>query len=110
MIETVVLDYLKAHGLKVFTEVPAKPPTEFYVLEKTGSSRTEHIFESTFALQAYGTSMLHAAQMSEDAKRILENLIALSSISRVSAIRDYNFTDPTTKKYRYQIVFTIIHY
>lgn len=110
MIETSVLNFLKAHNLDVFCEIPESAPAEFYVLEKTGSSRTEHVFESTFALQAYGQTMYNAMQMSEDAKTILEELISLSSISRVSAIRDYNFTDPTTKKYRYQIVFTIIHY
>lgn len=110
MIETAVQDFLIMNGLDTSMEVPENAPAEFYVLEKTGSSRTEHVYESTFALQAYGTSMLRAAQMSEDAKRIIEQLIALSSISRVSGIRDYNFTDPTTKKYRYQIVFTIIHY
>lgn len=110
MIETSVLNFLKAHDLDVYCEIPENAPAEFYVLEKTGSSRTEHVFESTFALQAYGQTMYNAMQMSEDAKTILEELISLSSISRVSAIRDYNFTDPTTKKYRYQIVFTIIHY
>ena len=110
MIEISIFNFLKSKGLNVFMEVPAQAPQEFYVLEKTGSSRTEHINESTFALQSYGETMLRAAQMSEDAKTILEQLIALSSVSRVSAVRDYNYTDPTTKKYRYQIVFTIIHY
>lgn len=110
MIETTVLDYLKTNGLKVYMEIPETKPDEFYILEKTGSSKTQHICETTFALQSYAGTMFRAAEMSDAAKSIVEQLITLSSITHVSGPRDYNYTDPTTKQYRYQMVFTIIHY
>lgn len=110
MIEKTVYDFLKLNGLNVFEEIPKDKPATFYVLEKTGSDKRNHICESTFALQSYGLTMFNAAEMSETAKAIVERLISLSSITHVSGPRDYNYTDPTTKQYRYQMVFTIKHY
>lgn len=110
MIEQTVLDYLIDNHLDVRLEIPANPPEEFYVLEKTGSDKRQHISESTFALQSYAGSMFRAAEMSDAAKSIVESLISESSITHVSGPRDYNYTDPTTKQYRYQMVFTITHY
>ena len=38
------------------------------------------------------------------------NAIALEQIVSVSLNSDYNYTDTTTKEYRYQAVFDIVHY
>ena len=46
----------------------------------------------------------------EIVKNAVENLIGLDEIRGISLNGDYNFTDTTTKEYRYQAVFDIGHY
>ncbi|SDQ04437.1 hypothetical protein SAMN04487752_0319, partial [Carnobacterium viridans] len=50
------------------------------------------------------------ALLNEELKEVVENLILLNEISGVRLNSDYNFTDTTTKEYRYQAVFDINHY
>lgn len=54
--------------------------------------------------------MYDAAKLNEELKEVVENMIELDEISNVQLNSDYNFTDTTTKEYRYQAVFDINHY
>ena len=38
------------------------------------------------------------------------NMIDLDRVTKVSLNSDYNYTDTTTKHYRYQAVFNVTHY
>jgi hypothetical protein len=49
-------------------------------------------------------------QLNEAVKVAMADLITLDSVSGVSLNSDYNFTDSTTKEYRYQAVFLVTHY
>jgi hypothetical protein len=81
------------------------------VIEKTGGSQDNHINSSTFAIKSYAPSMYEAAVMNEEIKALmLDGLITLGEIAKVSLNSDYNFTDTETKTYRYQAVFDIVHY
>lgn len=105
MIETVFLNHMKEElSVPVYMEVPARPPNEFVVLEKTGGSKKNYISHATFAIQTYGGSLHNAAALCEKAWEAAESLIELDEISAVSVDGGYNFTDPTTKRYRYQAV------
>lgn len=115
MIEITVYDFLKDNLLApVYTEIPKNPPSKMVTIEKTGSSETNHIKTSTFAIQSYGKSLYEAAKLNEVVKEVmmdgLDGLAGLDEIVSVSLNSDYNFTDTTTKKYRYQAVFNIVHY
>lgn len=112
MIEVLLLNYLNNAGLTatVYTEQPPQKPSKFYLMEKTGGIVTEHITESTIAIQSLADSMFEAASMNEDVKVVMENAINLPEISRVEINSDCNYTDTSTKKYRYQAVFVITHY
>lgn len=112
MIETVLLDYLNTANLsaEVYMEQPAVKPEAFFVLEKSGSDQTNHINESNFIVQSNASSLALAASMNEEIKDAMFNAITLGRISRVELNGDYNYTDPTTKQYRYQAVFVITHY
>ena len=49
--------------------------------------------------------------MNEEIKAMmLDGLITLGAVAKVDLNSDYNFTDTTTKTYRYQAVFDIVHY
>lgn len=113
MIEITILQYLNSQepSATVYTEIPKTRPSKFFVIEKTGSSQDNHINSSTFAIQSYAPSMYEAATMNEEIKALmLDGLITLGEIAKVSLNSDYNFTDTETKTYRYQAVFDIVHY
>ena len=113
MIEKIVYDYLKANiDADIYTELP--PTLEFYpscvVLEKTSERRENHIRTATIAIQSYGYSLFEAATMNELVIEQMLNIITLNSIASCKLNSDYNFTDTTTKRYRYQAVFDITYY
>ena len=112
MIETTLLNYLNTANLSatVYAEQPKVKPTAFFVLEKTGGSYTNHIYESNFIIQSNAPSLASAASMNEEIKVAMLNAITLDDISRVELNSNYNYTDSATKQYRYQAVFVITHY
>lgn len=110
MIEKIILDYLtKALGVPCYMEKPKDKDT-FVVIEKTGSSEENHIKSATLALQSYAPSLYKAASLNEKVKEAMDSSISLSSISRAKCNSDYNFSNTTTKEYRYQAVYDVVYY
>lgn len=112
MIEKTILDYLSTAlpGIPVCMEVPEDRPAVFVVIEKTGSSRINHIDTATIAVQSYAASLYDAAALNERVKAAMLDAITLDSISRVAWNSDYNYTDTASKHYRYQAVFDVTFY
>lgn len=112
MIEEILYEYLgDSLSAPVYLEIPKDYPSRFYVIEKTGGAQVNHIKSATVAIKSYGESMYDAANMNEELKdAMLNGLIELAQIASVRLNSDYNFTDTTTKQYRYQAVFDIRHY
>ena len=111
MIEITILNHLKTKlTVPVRLEKPEPSPTEYVLFEKTGSSRNNHLVASTFAFQSYSDTMYGASALNELTKQAVDSLIELDDIASVKLNTDYNFTDTTTKKYRYQAVYDIKHY
>lgn len=110
MIEETIVDFLeKETGIRTETELPPNPPKEIIIVIKTGSGKTNFINRATIAVQSYGKSMYEAAQLNEEVKKAMENLITLPEISASRLNSDYEYTDTTTKKYRYQAVFDVVY-
>lgn len=111
MIEIIIKQFLDGHlSVPSFLQVPATKPTRFVVFEKTSSSKSNYLPSATFAFQSYAESMYEAAKLNEEVKEVIEDLIQLNEISGIKLNSDYNYTDTTTKEYRYQAVFDINHY
>lgn len=115
MIEETIYNFLSGKmTAPVYTEIPKDPPKQMIVMEKTGGSQINHINRSTFAVQSYGKTLFEAAQLNEELKETMMDgvagLLSLNEISAVNLNSDYNFTDTTTKRYRYQAIFDIVHY
>lgn len=111
MIENVILNYLSDHlDVPVSMEVPKTMPSAFVVIEKTSAGRTNYIDSSTLAIQSYGDSLLQAAELSSQVKDAMYNSIQLNEVSRCELNSEYNYTDESIKKYRYQAVFDLTHY
>lgn len=111
MIEEIIKNHLDASlEEQVFFEKPSPSFGKYVVLEKTGSDKGNHLPSATFAFQSYGRSLYEAAELNVKVKTAVEGLIELDEIRSVSLNSDYNFTDTSTKEYRYQAVFDIKHY
>ncbi|MCI5822558.1 MAG: hypothetical protein MR010_05965 [Lachnospiraceae bacterium] len=111
MIETIVLNYL-SEKLKVpcYMEKPEKQPESYVLIEKTSGTEKNKIQYATLTFQSYGGSLQKAATLNEEVKRVLENITDLDSISKAKRNSDYNFTDTTTKRYRYQAVYDFTYF
>lgn len=113
MIEEIIINYLISCdlGAPVYAEIPKNPPSAFFIVEKTGGAMTNHIENSTIAIQSYADSMYEAAEANELIKdAMIYGLIDEPEIASVELNSDYNYTDTQSKKYRYQAVFEIVHY
>lgn len=111
MIEKIILDYLKTElSVPVYMERPEKDSGEYVVIEKTSSGRYNHIYQATIACQSFGNTLYRAAEINEEVKVAMDDLISLPEISKSALNSDYNFTDTSKKRYRYQAVYDITHY
>lgn len=113
MIEKIILDYLSEElpDVPIYMERPEKKPAgEYILLEKTGSSLSNHLPSATIAVQSYAPTLLQAAELNESAKAVLLNAVVLAEVSGVYLQSDYNFTDTATKQPRYQAVFDFYYY
>lgn len=112
MIEKAILDHLSNNlDCGVYMEKPRNPAERSYVvIELTGQREENQVVQSTFAFQTYGASLLDAAELRDEVKAAVKTLIELDEVARVDLNSSYNFTDPSTKEYRYQTVFDITHY
>lgn len=111
MIELMVRQYLLGKlDLPVFLEVPASLHERFLVVEKTGSSEENFIQSASVAVQSYGQSMEECLELNEKVKAAMRGLTALPKVTACRLERDYNFTDTSARRYRYQAIFLITYY
>ena len=110
MIETIIYNWLKQQlDVPVYMEEPSEKPETFVLIEKTGSSRGNWINHATIAVQSYATSMYKAAKLNESVKSALDRIVQLDEVGASTLNSDYNFTDETTKRYRYQCVYDLTY-
>lgn len=111
MIEKIVLDYLDNQlNVPVTLEYLEDLPEQCVVIQKTGSSKRNHLKTAMIAVQSVGPSLYDAAVLNEQVKDAMDGLITLPEVSKCELNSDYNYTNTATKQYRYQAVFDIVHY
>lgn len=111
MIEQQVLAFLRRHvSEQVVLMRRENPPEQYYLIEKTGSEVSNHIYSSTIVIQSCAETIEKAATMSDKVIRLmLSEFDTLPFIYGVSLNAEYNFTDTIEKKPRYQAVFDVSH-
>lgn len=77
---------------------------------KAERKEREGIGKASFAMQSVSGSLYAAAQLSGMVRAAMAQAVVLPEISRASLANEYNFTDPTTRTYRYQAVFELTYY
>ena len=109
MIEKIILDYLNDKApVPAYMEKPEKEPDKYIMIEKIGSERANHVDSATIALQTYAKSMFEVASLNEEVISIMYDITDLDEVFSIRLVRDYNFTDTTKKKYRYQAIFDLV--
>lgn len=112
MIEKIILDYLNSElTAPVYMEVPKHPLGDYVVIEKTGSSKTNHLYTAMLTFKSHSNTMYGAATLNEAVKTAMDAAARnLAEVSKSKLNSDYNYTNITTKAYRYQAVYDIWHY
>jgi len=111
MIELTILNHLTSKlDVPIHLEKPSTETETYVVFEKTSSGKSNHLPSATFAFQSYAKSLYDAVVLNEQVKNAVEELILLDGIRGLDLNSDYNFTDTTTKEYRYQAVYDIRYY
>ena len=115
MIELIVKDFLESKlAVPVLMEVPKNTVSQFVIIERTGGAQVNHISSAVLTIQSYAGTMQQAAELNDEVKRWmldgLEGLITRNDVSSVKLNGDYDYTDTSEKRYRYQAIFDIVHY
>ena len=111
LIEKTVMDYLDTVlDDPSFTQEQNNGMKRFHLIQKVGSSTDNKIFTSMVAVQSIAPSRIEAAQMNKDVCEAMENIVELEVIGSCKLNSDYDYTDTSKKRYRYQALFEIVHY
>lgn len=111
MIEEIIREHLLSLlDCSVWLEMPENPPDRFILLERTSGGEENWVKYPTVAVQSYGSSLYEAAKLNEAVKAAMNRLVERDEVNAVSLNSDYNFTDTTNHRYRYQAVFDLVHY
>ena len=99
IIEQTIIEYLsKALTVPVYAEVPDSAPASYVLVEKTSSSRQNHINMATLAVQSYADTLFNAAALSKSVCDALYKAV------------EFNYTDTQSRKYRYQAVLDCVYF
>lgn len=111
MIEPTIIAYLSEQlDVPVYGVIPPNPPAIMVTVEKTGGRRSNLIDAATLAIQSWAPSVEQAAQINDQVKTAMAASVELDSISSCDLNADYNYTDNTRKRPRYQAVFEVVYY
>lgn len=111
MIEATLISFLETKlTVPVYAMRPEKDPGDYVIVEKTGSSVTNQIYDVTVALQSYSDTLLGAATLNEEVKEAMIDFYSETEVGRVKLVTDYNYTNTSAKKFRYQAVYNVIEY
>lgn len=111
MIELIIRKYLAENLLAtVHFEEPESISESYVILEKVGSSKENYIKHASIAIKSHSSTLYETAKLNEEVKKAMEEIKTLDSISSVEFKGDYNFTDTTKKRYRYQALYDLTYY
>ncbi len=104
--ERIVLDHLKK-TLSVPVSMTTQEDESYVLIERVGGT-DGFVRTASFAIQSYGTSLYEACRLNEEVKKAMNRLLESDQVSRVELDTDYNYTDESLKKYRYQAVYDLV--
>jgi hypothetical protein len=113
IIEKVILNYLLGKNIQhaqrnIYMETPKNEPDEYVLIEKTGGPQEDGITHATIAIQSLSSkSMLRVVEINEAVKEAMAELPDHTNVYGCHLNTDYNYTNTSTRMYRYQAVFIV---
>ncbi|WP_290172133.1 hypothetical protein [uncultured Dubosiella sp.] len=106
--EKLILDYLSKVLPDILVTLETSTDSNYVLIERVGGLESDGVARVSFAIQSYGKTLLEACALNDRVKSAMRNIINLNPVSKVDLDSDYNWTDETTKKYRYQAVYDLV--
>lgn len=111
IIEKKIYDYLKRKlSVYVGMERPHNPPESYVIIERVGGNEKNFIPQATIAIKSIAPTLFRAASLDHDVVTAMRDFSAFTTnVSSCTLNADTNFTDTTTKEYRYQSTYIITY-
>ena len=110
ILEKKIIEYLSPLlSVPVVTETPEDDTASYVRIERVGRAIRNRVTTDSIAFQSYGATMLDAAELDEEVQGCMEGFISLDEISSVTLQSNYNATDTSNLKYRYQCIYDIVY-
>lgn len=109
-IEELLIAYLSDNvDVGVFAERPksSELPSSYILIEKLGGGEENHVRTANIAIQSIAPTLLEAIKLNEQVISIMPKMYGYPNIVSVAYNTDYNFTDTSTKEYKYQALYDI---
>ena len=98
-------------NIKTLLEMPENPSIPLLLVEKTGGGYANKLYTASIVVQSYGNTLYDAAVLNKKVVSAMMNAASnVDTVIRCNLNSDYNFTDTSTKRYRYQALFDIYYY
>ena len=111
MIEVAIRDYLVTElDIPVLMEQPKNPPKEYILLRLADGGRVNHIDAATFFVTIISNSLYSAAQIKEQVKELLYDVVKIDCISHSSSGGESATLDSTNHVYQYNVTFNFYYY
>lgn len=111
MIESVIIEYLENHlSVPVYGDAPQDISGSFVTVEQVGGTLENKIESASIAVQSWADTRADAAALNDQVKAVLAGAVELDNISKCHLDTNYNYTDTTTKKARYQAIFEVVFF
>ena len=96
----------------VFAERPksSELSPSYILIEKLGGGKEDHVRNASIAIQSVAPTMLEAIKLNELVLACMPKMYGYPGIVSIAYDTDYNFTDTSTKEYRYQALYDIKYY
>lgn len=108
IIEQKLYNFLRSKlSVHVGLERPEKPGKTFVIIERVGGSEGNYISHATFAIKSVAPTLFEAATLDHDVVAAMRDFTDVDNVSGCALNADTNFTDTTTKEYRYQATFLV---
>lgn len=110
IIEKRIIEYLKPLlSVDVVAESPEDGSLPYVRIERVGRTVRNYVTTDSVAFQSYGRTMIEAATIDEEVQEHMKGIVSLDEISRVSMQSNYNASDTSNMKYRYQCIYDIVY-
>lgn len=110
IIEKKIYDYLKRKlSVHVGMERPQNPPESYVIIERVGGNESNYISQATIAIKSIASTLFRAASLDHDVVTAMRDFAEVTNVSSCTLNADTNFTDTTTKEYRYQSTYIITY-